>query len=122
MRGSGRPAGAGLPRERVAAAAQNTTSTGVELSVVVPFPSCPKLLSPQHLTAPPLVSAQLWTPPAAIAVTPLCSPETSTGVELSVVVPFPSCPKALKPQHLTAPPLVSAQLWTPPAAIALTPL
>ena len=71
--------------------------------MVVPFPSCPKTLWPQHLTAPPLVSAQLWRLPAAIALTPLCSPETSTGVELSVVVPSPSCPAALSPQHLTAP-------------------
>ena len=35
--------------------------------MVVPFPSCPNSLSPQHLTAPPLVSAQLWPTPAAIA-------------------------------------------------------
>ena len=98
------------------------TSTGTLLSVVVPFPSWPKTLSPQHLTAPALVSAQVWTLPAAIALTPLASPLTSTGTLLSVFVPFPSWPKPLKPQHLTPPALVSAQVWTPPAAIALTPL
>ena len=37
----------------------------------------------------PLVSAQLWLLPASIAVTPLESPETSTGSELFVVVPSP---------------------------------
>ena len=51
-------------------------------SVVVPSPSWPKSLSPQHLTPPALVSAQVWPSPAAIAVTPLVRPVTSTGVVL----------------------------------------
>ena len=69
------------------------TATGVALSVVVPLPSWPKTLSPQHLTVPPvLVSAQVWKPPAAIGGDAAQSPDTATGVELSVVVPLPSWP------------------------------
>src|SRR3989304_99762 len=58
---------------------------------------------------------------------PLARPETSTGVLLQVVVPLPSWPSSLEPQHLTPPPLVSTQVWlgapaaggAPPAAIAV---
>ena len=59
-------------------------------------------LSPQHLTPPALVSAQVWWSPAAIAVTPLVRPVTATGAWRSVVVPSPSWPLPLLPQHLTA--------------------
>jgi len=62
------------------------------LAVVVPLPSRPEPLWPQHLTPPPLVSAQVWKLPAVIALTPLARPETSTGMVLLVVVPFPSWP------------------------------
>ena len=54
-----------------------------------------------------------------IALTPLVRPETSTGLVLSVVEPFPSWPYWLEPQHLTPPPLVSAQVCQLPAAIAV---
>jgi hypothetical protein len=76
-------------------------------------------LLPQHFTPPALVSAQVWPPPAVIAVTPLARPVTSTGVLLSVVVPLPSWPAPLAPQHLTPPPLVSAHVWLEPAEIAV---
>src|SRR5947208_1826699 len=82
-------------------------------------------LSPQHLTPPALVSAQVWSPPAEIAATPPARPETSTGRWRSVVVPSPSCPQPLSPQHLIPPALVSAHeyppLRSPPAEIAVTP-
>jgi hypothetical protein len=68
------------------------TFTGILLSVYVPFPSWPSLFIPQHLTAPPLVTAQVWAYPAAMALTPLLNPLTFTGVLLSVFVPFPSWP------------------------------
>jgi hypothetical protein len=42
------------------------TTTGVEEFVVVPFPSCPALFRPQHLTLPSDRRAQLWVSPAAI--------------------------------------------------------
>ena len=58
-------------------------------------------------------------PPAAIPATPLPRPETVTGEWRSVVVPSPSWPERLSPQHWTAPALVSAHVWIPPAAIAL---
>src|SRR5437588_329975 len=95
-----------------------TTSTGVERLVRVPSPSWPQPLSPQHLTPPALVTAQVCKPPTAMAETPLASPETSTGVERLVVVPSPTCPQAFQPQHLTPPVLVIAQLWEEPAAMA----
>jgi hypothetical protein len=79
---------------------------------VLPLPSWPSQLSPQHITAPLLVSAQAWLPPAAIAVTPLAMPATSIG----------ALPPSLTPQHLTAPLLVRAQVCWEPAEIALIPL
>jgi hypothetical protein len=74
------------------------------------------------LTPPVLVNAQVWSLPAAIAITPVVRPETSTGVGRSVVVPSPSCPKRFQPQHLTPPASVSAHVCASPAAIAITPL
>ncbi len=67
-----------------------TTFTGVGLLSVVPLPSWPALFQPQHRTAPVVVSAQVWKPPALIAFTPWLRPITSTGVRRSVVVPSPS--------------------------------
>ena len=65
----------------------------------MPSPSWPSASLPQHLTAPPPVSAQVWEPPAVIAPTPLPRPLTATGVRRFVVVPSPSWPKMLLPQH-----------------------
>src|SRR5207248_1531955 len=71
--------------------AEKITSTGFVLNPpVVPFPSWSDWFLPQHLAPPPLVSAQVYPPPAAIAVTPLVRPTTPTGVLLLVVEPFPS--------------------------------
>ena len=116
--------------------ARPTTSTGVGLqraSESVPaahvwslvaraLPSWSLRFEPQHLTFPPRKSAQEWRSPAAIALTPLLRPATSTGVLLLIFEPLPSCPPELFPQHLTPPPLVSAQVCPPPAETALTPL
>src|ERR1700752_622790 len=57
-----------------------------------------------------------------MATTPLPSPETATGVELSASEPLPSWPAKLVPQHVTPPAPVSGQVWPPPAVTALTPL
>src|SRR3990170_79419 len=92
--------------------ARPKTSTGTLRSLVVPSPSPPKGLSPQHLTPPALVSAQVELQPTMIAVTPLVRPATSTGAVLSALLPSPSSPDELAPQHFTPPPLVSAQVWT----------
>ena len=72
------------------------------------------LRSPQHLTPLAVVSAHMYCAPAARETTPLSKPFTSTGVELPVplplLLPSPSWPEPLKPQHLTAPPVVSAHV------------
>ena len=45
------------------------------------------------------------------------SPETSTGVVLSVVVPSPSRPMPFKPQHFTVPPVSRAHECPEPRAM-----
>ena len=89
----------------------------------VPSPSWPTLFSPQHLTDPAVVSAQVWAKPVVIWTTPLLSPETFTGVEDAIGrLPSPSWPAPLMPQHFTAPAIVSAQVWLLAALIWTTPL
>src|ERR1700761_6553730 len=81
-------------------------STGVELAVVVPSPSSPSSLLPQHFTPPALITAQVCSQPDPIAFTPLSSPTTGAGSLLQafgnspqicgpLVVPRPSRPSAL---------------------------
>ena len=91
--------------------------------MVVPSPSCPLSLLPQHLTPPLVVSAQAWRLPSAIVLTPLLRPETFTGTLLSVVVPSPNAPKtpSLRPQHLAAPAAVTAQVNSELVATDLIP-
>jgi hypothetical protein len=93
-----------------------------QVVVVELFPSSPSLLSPQHSTPPPPVTAQAKLVPADTAVTPLVSPETCTGTELFVVELFPSSPPPLEPQHSTPPPALRAQAKSFPADTAVTPL
>src|SRR5262245_18487421 len=69
---------------------------------------------------PATINAQLCSDPAAIAATPLDSPSTGIGTLDGVVLPLPSWPTVLEPQHSTPPPVVSAQVWLPPAATAAT--
>src|SRR5262245_57131289 len=95
-----------------------TTSTGAEGWAVLPSPSWPSSLAPQHLTPPAVVSAHVWARPAAIAIAVVPRPPTSTGTGLSVVPPLPSWPVPLLPQHFTPPEVVNAQLWLAPAASA----
>src|SRR5258706_502461 len=110
---------------RGASGTERGASTGAgkgRADVMVPSPSCPWSFDPQHSTPLPVVSAQVWEPPAEIAATPLSSPATSTGVRRCVVELSPSWPNALYPQHLAPPAVVSAQVWCPPGEIAPTPL
>ena len=65
------------------------TATRIDELVVVLLPSCPKRLSPQQRTWPPVTMAQVWRTPAAIWVAPE-SPVTATVVDELVVVPLPS--------------------------------
>jgi hypothetical protein len=64
------------------------TATGTELSTVVPLPSAPPLLPPQHCIVPPATSAQVPVPAATVMA--LVMPETVTGKVLPLVVPLPS--------------------------------
>ena len=92
------------------------TSTGTSDWVLVPLPSWPLRLLPQHLTPPLVVRAQVWLSPAAIAATPLVRPVTSTGDNEAVVELLPSCPVVLSPQHLMPLAEVIAEVWLLPAA------
>src|ERR1700690_2289489 len=56
------------PAVRTSASEMPLTGTGVALSLLVPFPSCPWLLLPQHCTVPPFTMAHVCLFPAAIAV------------------------------------------------------
>ena len=88
----------------------------------MPLPSAPRSLFPQHFILVAIVLAQVCQTPAAISTTPLVNPTTSCGetTGLMLVVPFPSWPKKLPPQHLTPPIEVSAQAWSEPAETAIT--
>src|ERR1700694_199971 len=66
---------------------------------------------PQHFTPPPKVTAHVSSPPAETAATPLVRPDTSTGVLPLVLVPSPSAPLPLLPQHFTPPPAPGACSW-----------
>ena len=80
-----------LPMETEIAVLIPVTETGVALSVVVPLPSWPLKLRPQHCTPPPLRTAQLWLLPAATATAEV-TPTAVTGRALFTVEPLPSWP------------------------------
>ncbi len=75
-----------------------TTLTGVALDAVVPSPSWPEELLPQHLTPPVFVSAHVCVAAPAIWVTSLVLGITTGGV------PNP------KPQHSTSSAVVPAHV------------
>lgn len=77
---------------------------------MVPSPSWPMALFPQHFTVPPPNLAQEWLLPVAIEVAVLI-PATVTGEDEVVMLPSPSCPWALYPQHFTVPLVKTAQEW-----------
>jgi len=108
------------PPARLMAFVRPVTDTGVDRFAVVPSPSCPWELLPQHRAPPASVTAQLWKVPAPALAAPLVRPMTSIGASRSVVVPSPTSPKPLRPQHLTPPAEVRAQPWKLPAAISST--
>ena len=86
------------------------TSTGTLLATELPRPSCPLLPAPQHFTPPALVSAHMCSQPALSAITPPSRPDTSTGVLRLRLLPSPTWPEPLRPQHRTAPSSVNAQV------------
>src|SRR4051812_18339981 len=77
--------------------AKPVTPTGVK-ETELPSPGN----SPQHSTAPAVVSAQVRWRLADIDATP-DKPTTSTGVFDATFVPSPRSPSSLVPQHLAAP-------------------
>jgi hypothetical protein len=86
-----------------------TTCTGTADVVVVPSPSCPKSLSPQHRIVPLLNTAHVWAPPPLTAVTPVM-PLTGREVDDWMKVPSPSCPWPFRPQQRSVPFASSAQV------------
>jgi hypothetical protein len=87
------------------------TSTGaLRLVPIVPSPSCPEVLKPQHLTPELLMRTQLWLPPTVNAVAELSRLTTSSGVNELAPSPLPSAPPAPHPQHFAPPVAISAQL------------
>ena len=65
------------------------TSTGARLMPPgEPLPSWPRPLNPQHFAAPAVVMAQVCKPPAAILVSALATPTTTTGVLTEPLVLF----------------------------------
>jgi hypothetical protein len=67
------------------------------------MPSSPRKLEPQHFASPLNNTAQVLELPAEIVDTPEDFSNINTGVNLLVVVPSPSCPWSLAPQHFTTP-------------------
>src|SRR5690242_6796022 len=98
-----------------------TTSTGTELEALPVTPSSPDALSPQHFTpAPAPTIAQVCAKPALTAVAPLPDASATTGTVLSCVLPLPSWPCSLAPQHTTPPAVVTAQACASPLAMLCT--
>jgi hypothetical protein len=105
------------------------TCTGTGLLVVELFPSSPSSLLPQHWTPPEVVTAQAENAPADTDLTPVASPTTCTGTELSaptaypgIVTLSPSSPAPLEPQQSTPPVAVTAQANAFPTDMDVTPL
>jgi hypothetical protein len=88
-----------------------------------PVPSLLKLFAPQQRAVPSNRTAHVWSTPAAIATTPRSVEPlgltTGTGVNRGVVVvPSPSRPRSLEPQHTMEPVARRAHECSAPAATA----
>ena len=99
---------------------------------VSPWPSCPSVFWPQHLTVSSSSSAHEWPSPAETAATVRPGPRSTEGRSAPispaasprlVVSPWPSWPSALTPQHLTVSSSSRAHVWLSPAetAVAVRP-
>ena len=71
----------------------------------------PPAFTPQHFALPWTVTAHACAPSpvATAAVVPSPRPVTGTGTFDPIVVPLPSWPLSLAPQHVAAPSNVAAQ-------------
>ncbi len=88
------------------------TGTGVFLSLKVPSPSCPNLLSPQAQTVQSDFRARPCCHPEPISIIS-SSPSILTGIFLSESVPSPNCPLELFPHENTFPSEFKARLCQP---------
>ena len=89
---------------------------------MVPLPSWPDPLYPQHRTPPEVRVAQVCAKPLEMAVA-VEIPDTMTGTLESVAEdPLPSAPQALLPQQRTDWSVRAAQVWPPPAETAAAPV
>ena len=87
------------PATSVAHVRPPPTATGALWLPVVPSPSWPAQLDPQHHAFPvPTSTPHVWDDPAT-SVAHVRPPLTATGVVRSTVVPSPSWPPPLFPQH-----------------------
>jgi hypothetical protein len=77
---------------------ETETGTAELVGDVDPVPNLPESFEPQHCTAPVANRAQLWLSPVETE-TALVMFRTLTGTVEEVVVPSPSCPDPLEPQH-----------------------
>src|SRR5262245_55934360 len=91
------------------------TCTGDGAVVVVPSPTAPALLPPQHQSVPSVLRAHVCPGPADTSATLAPSAVTWTGDTLFTVVPSPSCPAPLLPQHQRVPSVLRAHVWLSPA-------
>src|SRR5262249_32505141 len=94
---------------------------GIKCEFLVPSPSWPCWLSPQHHSCLLPSTAQVASPAAAIAVTP-CRLSIGDGADWLLLAPLPICPSSLLPQHTTPWSLRIAQVWASPLAIAIASL
>lgn len=67
------------------------TLRGIALLVIVPSPSCPELLKPQHIAPRAEVMAQVWPEPIETCLAAR-SAATLTGVECAMNEPSPLLP------------------------------
>ena len=84
------------------------TCAGLDVSLILPLPTCPEWLKPQHQSVPSVLMPQVWLPQATV-VQSEALPALDGEVRV-VVVPSPSDPDLLSPQQNNAPSLVTAQL------------
>jgi hypothetical protein len=85
------------------------TRTGAVRVAVVPSPSCPEVLIPQHLICPEVRSAQTEEDDAEIPDAPEIFSTVTAEVELELEL-FPSCLYALLlPQHRADPSVSTTQ-------------
>ncbi len=84
-------------------------------AVVVPFPSSPELLAPQHSTAPPVITAQAWVMVMATVVAPV-TPVATDGAP-APTLPFQQLTSLLDEiTHVLAPPVAIETASVTPVA------